>query len=451
MFNLDYKKPNILVIGDFLQDIYNYGIITRINPESPCPLINNKEVTYSLGGAGNVVNNLISLNANVFAIGIIGYDDAGRFIEKQLHSLLTMSNCFLFKIKNKTTPVKTRFYADNVQLLRVDKEHNCELSIENKNDICMNLKTILKNTKIDSVIVSDYNKGITDDGLCQEYIKICKDQNIPIYIDPKKDFKYYKNCTFIKPNLSEVEKFAHFNFYDYKTMLQYIIGTYQIETAMITLGNQGLVYLERGKEFKHFQSEIAEVKDVCGAGDTVLSTFVYLKSIGLDSYKAAELANIAGGISCLHIGTYSVKLNDLIQKTKIISDKILKNILPNNKKIVFCNGCFDPIHPGHIELFKYAKAQGDILIVATNCDAYIKRKGNNRPNFLLNDRLNMLASIQYIDYVTWFDEDTPENLLKIINPNIYVVGNDHANDHTKIIKDVRIFNRYGNYSSSKIN
>ena len=193
--------------------------------------------------------------------------------------------------------------------------------------------------------------------------------------------------------------------------------------------------------------ESEEIIDVTGAGDIVCSVFGVLYSQIDDIELIIKIANHLATISISHLGVYVISDKDIldtyqhIHKTKVIELQYFPKI---NKKIVFTNGCFDLIHSAHIELFKFCRSLGDIVVVGLNSDESIKRlKGESRPIYKLEDRIKILEAIEYIDYIIPFEEDTPIKLIETIKPDILVKGGDYTKDNIigkEYVKEIMIFN-----------
>jgi D-beta-D-heptose 7-phosphate kinase/D-beta-D-heptose 1-phosphate adenosyltransferase len=452
------KIPNILVIGDFIHDEYVIGTSKRINPEAPVPIVEVQETFSKLGGAGNVVMNLRSLGANVTAFGTIGQDSSGEFVFDHLNKLLGEDQTILYEVEDKITPRKTRVVVGSQQIVRFDNEKNTEPQLDMRIDMINSIKSLLEKNTYDCVIISDYDKGVVNGSIASKYIEICQKAKVPVYVDPKANFSWYRGATMVKPNKKEAMDFLHrdcSNEEETERALNEMIDDYGLDFAMITLSSKGIAVKESGEEMVIIQPHKANVADVCGAGDVCLSAFTYAKAKGLSVVDSAYVANLAASISCNHIGTYAVRLAELLEELnpccdKIVQPEFLKRFKGSNETIVFSNGCFDLLHPGHIEMLKFAKSKGDVLIVAVNTDESVrKQKGENRPHVNQVDRMKSLAALECVDYVTYFDDPTPESLMKTFKPDVYVLGDDHKDDATdKWAKETVFFKRFGGYSTT---
>jgi len=440
------KKPtDIILLGDIMLDHNIQGTCTKIANESPIPVVNFKNENYNLGGCGNVLMNLLALGAtNVFVFSKIGCDKNG---EKLLSLLPSKTLDYLIKDPSYITITKNRVYSENKLLCRYDNECLKQITIEEEEIILQQIKKIIESKSISSVVFSDYNKGFLTKTLCQKIITLCNSHNICTVVDPKNDYTKYLNCTVIKPNKVETRNIFNIdiNSVGLNAAHKQIKELVNCKTSVITLAGDGITaYDNTLYKYKEVSEEII---DVTGAGDVVCSVLGILYSQINDIELLIKIANHLATISISHLGVYIINENDLldtyrhIYTTKLIELQYFPKI---NKKIVFTNGCFDLIHAAHIELFKFCKSVGDIVVVGLNSDNSIQRlKGNTRPIYKLNDRIKILEAIEYIDYIIPFEEDTPIKLIETIRPNILIKGGDYSKDDIvgkEYVQDTMIFN-----------
>ena len=431
------KKKYILVVGDVMLDMYYKGEVKRISPEAPVPVFKKKSEHSVLGGAANVAANLVAANQKVSMIATIGNDANGntlleRFAENNISSDL------LIKLQRNTT-VKTRFLADNnQQLLRLDVEDTdaitsgeCEMLLEQLSS---------RIGQFDLVLISDYLKGLLTQNFCQGIIKMARKNNIPVVIDVK-DPKYgkYYGATLMKPNLNELRQLTGKGVNTDEEIInaaEELRKRCNCKYVLTTLGARGMILVGDGEPYC-VKSLAREVYDVSGAGDTTIAYLATCMANGIPIREAVDIANYAAGIQVGKVGTSSVYLQevrDLISNEdhgishKLLSSEDVEQFRKNNasKKIVFTNGCFDILHVGHKRYLQQAAALGDILVVGVNSDDSVRRlKGPLRPVNNEHDRMEMLSALGFIDYVTLFDEDTPYELIKKIQPDVLVKGGDY--------------------------
>ena len=438
MINID-KKPNILVIGDLMIDEYLWGSCERISPEAPVQIVDIKNESKVLGGAGNVIENLISLGSNVGVLSVIGNDDIGNEIEKMLEAKRV--NSFLVRQEQRNSSKKTRLMASHSQVVRYDKESKDNISSKSIEFLTKKFKEEIEN--YDIVLLSDYAKGVLTEELVKNIISFSKQKNKKVLVDPKgEDFSKYKGAYFLVPNKKEAEIATNIKIEDDKSLeesLEKLKDNLDLSLSLITLSENGIAIYEN-KKVTVKPTVAKEVFDVTGAGDTVLASLGFALSLGEDIYTSVEFANIAAGIVVGKLGSatatideieeYQVNLNKKTIEYYIKSfdeiEKVCEKLKNENKKIVFTNGCFDILHRGHVSYLNSAKSFGDVLILGLNSDESVKRlKGEDRPINNQEDRAYILSALECVDYVVIFDEDTPFELIKKVQPDTLIKGADY--------------------------
>ena len=403
-----------LVIGDSFLDIYLNGLVERISPEAPIPILNKTSIIYKPGGAANVACNLASLGITTTLITILGKDEDGE----RLENLVRNKDIDIRFIQSTKCPTitKTRFLSNGHQLLRTDNE--IPFTNLEANELFFLTKELVKS--FDYLILSDYDKGSLNEFDNKDLLAI--NPKLKIFLDPKKyNKRLFKNAFLIKPNLKEFnylinQEFVNLN--NSKNLIKKFILDFDCQNLLLTLGAKGMIIASRNENdndlnIKHFDSEAKDVFDVTGAGDSVIAAFTASIIYGNSIIQSASNSNKAASAAVSNIGTYIVEKKDL-------------NLDLDNRIIIFTNGCFDLIHLGHIKLFEFCKSLNGKVIVGLNSDKSIKKiKGESRPIKNQETRKIILESISYIDEVIIFDEETPLELLKQIKPNILVKGGDY--------------------------
>lgn len=303
----------VLVIGDFMLDAYTTGKIFRISPEAPVSVLHAHSEESRPGGAGNVVLNLCALGAKVIVAGRVGRDYAGEEIRSSLESQGVDVRGLLFQKRYKT-PVKNRFIADSQQLLRVDFESITPLPEELEQELIQKLPDLMDECQI--VAISDYGKSFLSNTLLGVIIEMAKAHHVPIIVDPKGvDFTKYRGATILKPNLAEAYAAARLPLdISLDEVAATVLKTCGVEQLMITRSQAGISLFKRSGERLDFPVRSKEVKDVTGAGDTVLSMLSVALANGLDIKYAAQLANIAAGMVIERIGCAQVSLSDMAER-----------------------------------------------------------------------------------------------------------------------------------------
>lgn len=305
----NFKNIKIAVIGDLMLDEYVMGKVERISPEAPVPVVKVLQEKFVLGGAANVVNNLASLGAKVICAGLVGNDTNG---EKLINSLpLNASGELILKSDNRPTIVKKRVIAGNQQLLRLDWEESFHISENEENKLLEKLENII--TELDAIILSDYDKGLLTPSFSQKIIKLCKENNKIITVDPKpKNIENFKFASTITPNKKEAYAAAQKS---YNTNIDEIGKNlrekFKLDTVLITRSEEGMTLYE--DEIHNIPTYAKEVYDVTGAGDTVISVLTLAKAAGGTWEEAAKISNVAAGIVVAKIGTSTVSVDELLE------------------------------------------------------------------------------------------------------------------------------------------
>ncbi len=439
MQGLKNRTPNILVVGDLMIDHYLWGACERISPEAPVQVVDIAKETTVLGGAGNVINNLKTLGANVSVASVIGEDDNGVELLAMLESIAIDSKNIIAQKMRKTSK-KSRIIAVSQQILRYDKESKEDISSSSVSTL---LESIQKSiSSYDMIILSDYGKGVLTNELCQGVIILARKKGVKVLVDPKgSDFSKYKGAYLLTPNKKEaiVATGIEINTSEnLKLALEKLKQECDLGVSLITLSEDGIAILDR--ELEIFPTVAKEIFDVTGAGDTVIASIAFALSCEKSIQESAAFANLAAGVVIGKIGSATVTLEEIedyeASLHKSTSDAHIKTFddihaiidraRENGKKIVFTNGCFDILHVGHVKYLQIAKSFGDILIVGLNSDASVSRlKGPTRPVNIAEDRAYLLAALEAVDFVVPFEDDTPYELIKMIAPDILVKGGDY--------------------------
>lgn len=313
IYSLDVskKEPVILVIGDLMVDQYIFGTTTRISPEAPVPVVNVTTKSRSLGGAGNVAQNLVSLGAKVILSGLIGNDEKGQ----QLKELLVnkgLSVNYIITDDNRPTTSKIRVMANNCQLVRIDNEITTVISKKLGDQLIDMLSSQIDIA--DLIIFSDYNKGLFSHDFSRRIIRLANQKKKKVIVDPKGlDYSKYKGAFLIKPNRKEFLEASNVdNLENIQSSAQLIFSQTEAEFLVITLSEDGMILLTETSG-KFLPVKPTEVYDVTGAGDTVLSTIAYFFAAGLSIEDSCEAANHAAAIVVGKIGCASTTTIEIVQ------------------------------------------------------------------------------------------------------------------------------------------
>lgn len=433
---LDFSAARVLVVGDVMLDCYVHGATTRISPEAPVPVVRVQQEEDRLGGAGNVAVNVAALGAASALVGLVGDDAAAD----RVAALLSRQGVDfrLQRVAGCRTITKQRVMSRNQQLLRLDFEGDFP---------DWNVQTLQRDfddgaADVQAVILSDYDKGALRH--CQTLIRAARAAGLPVIVDPKgQDFERYRGATVITPNVAEFELVV--GRCESEAQLvergQALRESLRLEALLITRSEKGMTLLTRGEPPLHLPTRAQEVYDVTGAGDTVVATLGAALAAQRPLAEAVALANAAAGIVVAKLGTATVSRDELQQALRadagqpcrrgaLAEPQLLEQIATareRGERLVMTNGCFDILHPGHVDVLERARALGDRLIVAVNDDASVRRlKGSTRPVNSLPSRMRMLSALGCVDWVVAFAEDTPERLICRLLPDVLVKGGDYT-------------------------
>jgi D-beta-D-heptose 7-phosphate kinase/D-beta-D-heptose 1-phosphate adenosyltransferase len=428
-------------------DRYLWGEVKRISPEAPVPVFHTRKTSEVPGGAGNVARNLSALGCSVTVIGACGDDEPGRRLIDLVDSSRIKSQ--MIRDSERPTVTKTRIISGGQQLLRLDEENGVSLSFSVKKDLLKLVDGSL--AECDAVILSDYGKGVLQTrGVSQYIIKLARDHAVPVLVDPKgKDWNRYEGATCVTPNAKELELVAGEKTDNEKRVvdvMRAIKAKFSVPWLLVTRGSLGMCLMDTDGEPLFIPALARQIYDVSGAGDTVIATLCLGVASGLTFPEAARLANTAAGIVVGKVGTQPITLFELKASLETNGGRSIGNYMNRvaslsaakfqvqawqgtGEKVVFTNGCFDLLHPGHIYCLNQAKDLGDRLIVALNSDTSVKRlKGPGRPILNAYDRASLIGSLDCVDLVVVFDEDTPKDLLEALRPDLLVKGGNYNLD-----------------------
>ncbi len=436
-----FTGETIVVAGDCMLDRYAWGAVTRISPEAPVPIVHVQHETASGGGAANVAINLATLGLRVELAGLTGEDAAGAELLEILGRYGIGAETLL-SVAGRPTITKTRVMGGHQQMLRLD--HESAGPVPDRASAELLEKTLaLVDRKPAQVILSDYGKGALPAKFCQAVISRARQLHTPVIVDPKgADYTKYKGATALAPNRPELAQVTGAAADDLEGLLsagRTLVNDLDLEFLVVTLGDQGIALLETGSTHR-IPALAQDVFDVSGAGDTVVATLAAALAAGLPRLDALYLANLAGGIVVGKVGTAPIRANELsaaisapdmtLQPEKIAPlEKVAEQVQrwrARGEKIVFTNGCFDLLHPGHVAYLEAARQLGGRLVVGLNTDRSVREiKGPDRPVMSQEDRSRVLAALASVDMVTLFDEATPLNLINTLRPDVLAKGADY--------------------------
>ena len=441
--NIDISKfesCHVLVVGDLMIDEYLWGDVDRISPEAPVQIVSVNNEDFTLGGAGNVINNLVALGARVSAVGVIGSGTNGKLLLDRLKGLGVNTKGVIAE-QNRPTTKKTRIIADHQQVLRLDKETTSDISAETFKAVTRAAEKIIP--EIDIVLFSDYGKGLMTGPLISKLTAAARSRDKLTITDPKGlDFTKYCGTHVITPNKKEASLATGIEIVDESSLWeagQRLLKITGAEKLLITCGKDGMVYIEPNGDLQKINTKARQVYDVSGAGDTVLALLALGLAAEMPFDKAVTLANIAAGIVVGKVGTATVSKNELAAGLQLIAgDTVLKQLYlkelsqlssdlrKKGKRIVLTNGCFDVLHVGHVKLLTASKQLGDVLIVAIDDDESVRHlKGPQRPVISAEERIRIISALDSVDHVILFSLGELDKIIAAARPDVLTKGSDY--------------------------
>ena len=438
-----FERCKIIVIGDLMIDEYLWGNVDRISPEAPVPVVSVERESYTLGGAGNVINNLISVGAQVSVASAIGTGINADILIKTFADM-KLDTSGLIRDPNRPTTKKTRIIAANQQVLRIDRETTRPITELAASHIYNFLEKHISTSH--AILFSDYGKGLLSPDLLKRLIDLANYYNKPTLCDPKGlSFKKYAGTFIITPNKKEASLAAGVEIKDTDSLIaagEKLLSDIPVKNVLITCGKDGMVLFEEGHPPHMISAKARQVFDVSGAGDTVLAVLGMAVAAGLSLAEGATLANLAAGLVVGKVGTAPIEKEELqealdtagkhaVPKLKNLTTLtyLVNRLKADGKRIVLANGCFDLLHAGHIRFLAKAKEMGDVLIVALDTDESVRiLKGEGRPILGEKERVQIISALDSVDYVTVFSSDKLFELLQAIRPDILIKGSNYTSE-----------------------
>lgn len=434
----------VLCIGDLMRDEFVYGEVARISPESPAPVISASRSESHVGGAGNVARGIAALGARCIFAGVVGDDETGRGLRAELAAAPGIE-AHLVTDTSRPTTRKVRFVSDHfsTHMLRADWEVASPVDAAVERELIGIVEAALP--RADIVLLSDYAKGVLTAGVIRAAIDGARRLGKRVVVDPKSaDFAVYRGASVLTPNQREFAAASRRRAAttpEIAAAAQEVMREGAFEAMLITRSEHGMTLVPRDGEAVHVPAHPVRVRDVSGAGDTVVGVLAVALGAGADWESALRLANAAAAVAVGKRGTATVSVAELRRRVlpaaslaaeeKIAADRAMLDVhladwRHEGLRIGFTNGCFDILHPGHVRVVTQARAACDRLVVGLNSDASVRRlKGVDRPVQSERARAEVLAALEAVDLVVIFDEDTPLDLIKAIQPSVLVKGSDY--------------------------
>lgn len=447
------RRGLVLVVGDLIADHYIWGQVERITPEAPVQVVRQADETWALGGAANVAHNVLTLGGKVKLVGVVGDDEEGRRLNEAIREAGIPVGGIL-RDKSRPTTRKTRVVSMAQQLLRLDRETARPVGRFMEDRLARSIERAAPSCG--AIVLSDYAKGVLTPRVIRAALRAARRAKAPVFVDPKgHDYGRYRGADYLTPNQREAAQASAVAIGSDKDIARAgrkLIDQCRLQALIVTRGAEGFSIVPRAGSVRTVPARAREVYDVTGAGDTFMAGLALGVAAGMGLVDAAMMANEAAGIAVARVGMAAVSPMELLASlrgvgagAKVRSLKELRMLLPSlrtrGRKIVFTNGCFDLLHAGHIRFLEEARRQGDVLVVGLNTDRSVRAvKGPRRPILCEAERAAVLSAIESVDYLVFYDEETPEPLLEALRPDILVKGRNVAPDQ---VVGREIVERYG--------
>ena len=453
-----WKPFTALVVGDFMLDQFHYGDAERLSADAPVPVLHVKRCEDRPGGAANVCLDLVAMRGRVQGFGVVGRDPEAQSLREALMREQVQS-LGLIADGSRPTTIKRNLIGlaqarHPQKMFRVDFESREPLSPSITSEIVSAFERALPQT--DVVCIEDYHKGVCTPELCRAVIDSARRTGKPVFVDPARgaDYAKYRGCTAITPNRTEAEEAtglrtdADASPEHNARLARTLMDRLDCEAVVLTLDKHGALLLERGGEPLAIPTIAREVYDVTGAGDMMLAALAAARANQIPWPQAVRFANAAAGLEVEVFGVVPIPLerihHELLSREAAAGtlrslEEVLVQVAAVRRefeaqrgrraRIVFTNGCFDVVHPGHVSLIEQSAKFGDFLVVALNTDASVQRlKGPTRPVNRLEDRARVIGALRGVGAVVAFDEPTPMALINAIRPDVLVKGADYRVD-----------------------
>ena len=442
------RRQPVLLIGDLILDRYVYGDAVRISPEAPVPVLRKHHDEDRVGGAGSVAANLSELGLEVHCCGIVGLDDAGHRVRALLESQ-SISTRAVLSLADRPTTTKTRFiglaqHRHRQQLIRVDDEVTRPLSDADTRRCLDIVSRAMKKTSL--VCLEDYDKGLLTPSFCRNVIEAAVADGKQVLVDPARlhDYDKYRGATILTPNRSEFQLISNCTGVSLETVMASVeraIEQWGVQGMLVTLDREGCLLAMRGEKPVHIPTRPRAVYDNTGAGDAVLAMLAAARIAGATWEQAAWLTNVAGGLEVEKFGCVPITRDEVLADLRLAgapSDSKVRNLddlaaeltlrKARGQTVVFTNGCYDLLHAGHVRFLNECRRLGNVVVVGLNSDASVRAQGKaeNRPIVPQEQRAEVIAALQSVDYVVIYDDPTPARVVERLSPDVLVKGEDWA-------------------------
>ncbi|MGK9221270.1 D-glycero-beta-D-manno-heptose 1-phosphate adenylyltransferase [Microbacterium sp. SA156] len=433
------RAPRVTVIGDFLLDGWWSGGISRLAREAPAPVVEVAERAWAPGGAANTAMNLAALGARVSAVGLIGTDHAGRLLRERL-AAAGIDTARLRDVADARTTTKIRVVSGDQVMLRLDETQDSPWPADALARLVEDARDA--SAGADAQLICDYASTLLADEVVEALARLPRP---PLRVVDAHDAARWRRAEpdVITPNAAEAERLVGAELGTGEERVERAAAVADrlraaagAGAAVVTLDRSGTVLLRPGHPPVRTRAHPTPEKQASGAGDVFVAALTVAVASGAPLPVATELAQAAADVAVRKPGTCVCSLDELAawvgrpSDAALDADELAERIAAHRRageRVVFTNGCFDVLHRGHTSYLRQARRLGDVLVVAVNGDASVRRlEGPGRPVNSASDRANVLAALECVDYVTVFDEDTPAALIRRLRPHVYAKGGDYT-------------------------
>ncbi|WP_127089512.1 PfkB family carbohydrate kinase [Aquabacter cavernae] len=441
MFSQSRLGP-IAVIGDIIVDHYVTGSVSRISPEAPVPVLVHGSDRLVPGGAANVAANIAAMGASVILVGLVGADARADDLCTALGAYPDIALDRLVADSARPTITKTRVMSGRQQIVRIDAEDTSAPDRELEARLVVAARAAVAASRV--AVLSDYAKGVLGDTVIAAVMDEAAKHDVPVIVDPKRrTFESYRGARLVTPNRRELAEATGLpdETDEQAAQAAAAAGAQFGGDVLVTRAEKGMTLWRQDGPILHVAAEAREVFDVSGAGDTALAALATALAAGEPMEACVRMANAAAAIAVGKLGTAVVTRAEIAAAL----DRALPQVEPPGAlvpldrareivsgwqaagaRVVFTNGCFDLVHPGHVALLEAAAAEGDRLVVALNTDASTRRlKGPTRPLQDETARARVIGAMRCVDLVVLFEEDTPLETIRTLLPDVLVKGSDY--------------------------
>ena len=431
----------VLVVGDVMLDRFVSGSVERVSPEAPALVVNITEERAMLGGAANVAANIAALGATAVLVGVVGQDIASAEIIALIEASGGAIVDALVRVPGRPTTQKTRYLGGDRHLLRADRE---QVGLDEATERRLIQRALAELAGCAAVVLSDYAKGAVSPEVARALIAAAP-ADTPVAVDPKQaDLTIFQGARLLTPNRKEMRLATGEPCADDASCDRAGAAVVARTGAavLLTRSEAGVSLYQANAPVWREPARARLVRDVSGAGDTVIAAAALALAAGASMQAAAHLANTAAAVAVGKSGTACVTPEELNRALLHgpDEDQVAGKLAPLSQaatlvqewrkaglSVGFTNGCFDLLHPGHVKTLAAARALCDRLVVGLNTDASISRlKGPERPIQSELARAEVIGALRSVDLVVLFEEDTPLTLIRALRPDVLVKGDDYT-------------------------